>query len=180
MSELINGKVTVKSIRKVAYKDLLGRDQVELEENRIKSYIEGARILVTGAGGSIGAELCFQICKFNPEKIILFERSETPLFETEMRLKKMFPTINILPVLGDILNLNQISFVFDVYRPEVVFHAAAYKHVPMLELQPWKAVRNNILGSRNVLETSRRFFVQRFVLVSTDKAVRPKNYMGAV
>jgi FlaA1/EpsC-like NDP-sugar epimerase len=179
MGELINGKVTVNAIREVAYRDLLGREPVNLDQARIGGYIGGRRVLVTGAGGSIGSELCRQICRFGPEKIVLYERAESPLYELELELKQNFNGIRILPLLADIRDRRQLEKAFDASRPQVVFHAAAYKHVPMLELQPWKAIKNNILGTRNLIDIAQRFEAERFVFVSTDKAVRPVNVMGS-
>jgi len=179
MGELINGKLTVKAIRDVAYQDLLGREVIRLEEDLIGGYLENSRVLVTGAGGSIGSELCRQICRFRPNKVILYERAESPLYEFELELKESFPQIEIIPVLADIRDRSQLSHVFSAYRPQVVFHAAAYKHVPMMEIHPWKAIKNNILGTRNVIDISSQYGVERFVFVSTDKAVRPTNIMGA-
>jgi FlaA1/EpsC-like NDP-sugar epimerase len=179
MSELINGKITINSIRPVEYKDLLGREPVNLEKDKIGDYLGGKTVLVTGGGGSIGSELCKQICKFNPEKIILFERAETPLYEIDLELKKEFPHLKIFPVLGDVQNEGEIEAVFETYAPDIVFHAAAYKHVPMLELHPSKAVENNIIGTRNLVDVSLKFKSSKFVLISTDKAVNPANVMGA-
>ena len=179
MSELINGKITISSIREVEYRDLLGREQVHLEKGKIGDYLGKKKILVTGGGGSIGRELCKQICKFGPGKIILFERAETPLYEIDLELKKEFPHIEILPVLGDIQNKKEIEAVFEKHSPDIVFHAAAYKHVPMLELHPSKAVENNIVGTRNLVDTAIKFQSRKFVLISTDKAVNPANVMGA-
>ncbi|RTZ95350.1 MAG: polysaccharide biosynthesis protein [Deltaproteobacteria bacterium] len=179
MGELINGRVTVNAIREVDYRDLLGRDVVELDENEIGAYLEGRVVLVTGAGGSIGSELCRQICRFRPEKIVLFEKAESPLFYIELELKNKFQNIHIVPLLSDIQNRCHLEKAFDDYQPAVVFHAAAYKHVPMLEIQPWRAIENNILGTCNVIDAAQRFKVDRFVFVSTDKAVRPANVMGA-
>ncbi len=179
MGELIDGKVTVKAIRDVAYRDLLGREDVRLEQDRIGSYLKDSRVLVTGAGGSIGSELCRQICRFRPDSVILYERGESVLYEIELELKSNFPDVKVIPLLADIRDRTQLYYAFSAFRPQVVFHAAAYKHVPMLELHPWKAVKNNILGTRNMIDISRRHSVERFVFVSTDKAVRPANIMGA-
>ncbi|OGR12189.1 MAG: capsule biosynthesis protein CapD [Desulfobacula sp. GWF2_41_7] len=179
MSELINGKVTISSIRPVEYRDLLGREPVNLEKDKIGDYLGGKTVLVTGGGGSIGSELCKQICKFNPEKVILFERAETPLYEIDLELKKEFPHLIILPVLGDVQNEREIEAVFETYAPDIVFHAAAYKHVPMLELHPAKAVENNIIGTQNLVDAAIKFQSKKFVLISTDKAVNPANVMGA-
>jgi len=179
MGELIDGKVTINAIREVAYRDLLGRELVKLDEEQIGAYLQGQTVLVTGAGGSIGSELCRQICRFLPERVVLFERAETPLYEIELELKQNFGDIDIVPILGDVQDIGQIEKPFENYSPQTVFHAAAYKHVPMLELQPWKVIDNNILGTSNVVQVSNKFNVERFVFVSTDKAVRPANVMGA-
>ena len=179
MGELIDGKVSIKAIRDVDYGDLLGREVVRLEEDRIGAYLQNSKVLVTGAGGSIGSELCRQICRFGPSSVILFERAESPLFEIDLELKADFPDVETIAVLGDIRDRKQLNLSFSAYKPQVVFHAAAYKHVPMMEMQPWKAVRNNIIGTRNVIDIAREHAVDRFVFVSTDKAVRPVNVMGA-
>ena len=177
--ELINGRVSVKAIRDVAYPDLLGRPVVKLDAPGISDYIKGYCMLVTGAGGSIGSELCRQICKFGPKKIVLFERAESPLYEIELELKRNFSDISIVPVLGDIQSSIQLENTFKAHNPQIVFHAAAYKHVPMLEIQPWKAVENNILGTERLIKVVQQHGCDRFVFVSTDKAVRPTNVMGA-
>jgi FlaA1/EpsC-like NDP-sugar epimerase len=177
--ELIDGKVTINAIREVAYRDLLGREMIKLDEKQIGAYLKGQNVLVTGAGGSIGSELCRQICRFKPGSILLFERAESPLYEIELELKKNFVDINVVPILADIQDKLQIEKVFKKYKPQTVFHAAAYKHVPMLELQPWKALENNIQGTANLVEIVSEFNIERFVFVSTDKAVRPTNVMGA-
>nr|MBC8361500.1 polysaccharide biosynthesis protein [Candidatus Desulfatibia profunda] len=179
MGELINGKLTINAIREVAYRDLLGRELIKLDEEQIGSYLKGQNVMVTGAGGSIGSELCRQICRFHPQRIILFERAESPLYEIELELKQNFSDINIVPLLADVQDKQQIKKAFENYRPQTVFHAAAYKHVPMLEMQPWKVVKNNIWGTANLVEIANKFSVERFVFVSTDKAVRPANVMGA-
>ena len=177
--ELINGKVTINSIREVAYRDLLGREIIRLEEERIGALLKDQNVMVTGAGGSIGSELCRQICRFQPEKIILFERAESPLYAIELELKQNFKSVDIVPVLADIQDKNQLNKAFVGHQPSIVFHAAAYKHVPMLEIQPWKAIDNNVIGTKNLMEVSTGHNVARFVFVSTDKAVRPANVMGA-
>jgi FlaA1/EpsC-like NDP-sugar epimerase len=177
--ELLNGQVSISSIRKVSYKDLLSREVIRLDKDKIGSYLTGERVLITGAGGSIGSELCRQICRFNPSSIILYERAESPLYEIELELKKKFKNINIIPLLADIRDKKQLKHVFEQYNLKTVFHAAAYKHVPMLELHPWKAIENNIVGTLNLTEIVKKFNVKQFVFVSTDKAVRPANVMGA-
>jgi FlaA1/EpsC-like NDP-sugar epimerase len=179
IGELINGKVTVNVIREVDYRDLLGRDVIRLDEDKIGAYLQGQGVVVTGAGGSIGSELCRQICRYKPDTIVMYERAESPLYEIEHELKQDFNDIKTIPVLADVQNKEHLEKAFEAYRPQTVFHAAAYKHVPMLEMQPWKAVDNNIQGTVNLIEAANKFNVERFVFVSTDKAVRPVNIMGA-
>ncbi|MFO7802525.1 MAG: nucleoside-diphosphate sugar epimerase/dehydratase [Desulfovermiculus sp.] len=179
MAELIDGRVTYSSIRDVAYQDLLGREAVRLDQEKIGAYLRGQCVLVTGAGGSIGSELCRQICRYRPESLVLFERGENLLYHIEMEVHKRFPHIRIVPLLADVQDLTQVELCFRKYRPQTVFHAAAYKHVPMLENQPWSPVTNNIMGTANLIQASKDFGAQRFVFVSTDKAVRPANIMGA-
>jgi FlaA1/EpsC-like NDP-sugar epimerase len=179
IGELINGKVSVKAIRDVSYEDLLGREVICLDEDSIGGYLENARVLVTGAGGSIGSELCRQICRFSAASVILYERAESPLYEFHQELRASFPHIEVIPLLADIRDRAQLTHAFSEHRPQVIFHAAAYKHVPVMELQPWKAIKNNIIGTRNVIDISSQYGVERFVFVSTDKAVRPTNIMGA-
>ncbi len=178
-AELINGSVSIKEIRDVAYRDLLGREVVQLAEDRIRAYLTGDHIMVTGAGGSIGAELCRQVGRFAPQRIVLFERAESPLFEIEIELRARYPQIEIISVLGDVCDASLLRVTMDRFRPRTIFHAAAYKHVPMLEAQPWKAVDNNIIGTLRLIEATLEYPVDRFVFVSTDKAVRPVNVMGA-
>ena len=179
LGELIDGKITVNAIREVAYRDLIGREVIRLDRDSIGSYLSGTCILVTGAGGSIGSELCRQICRFRPKTLILYERAESPLYDIELELKNNYPEVTIIPTLADIRDRKRLEDIFGFYKPEVVFHAAAYKHVPMLEIQPWEAITNNVLGTKNVVEVAKSFNVARFVLVSTDKAVRPTNIMGS-
>jgi FlaA1/EpsC-like NDP-sugar epimerase len=179
IGELINGKVTVNVIRDVDYRDLLGRDMIRLDEVKIGSYLKDQCVMVTGAGGSIGSELCRQICRYQPDSLVLFDRAESPLYEIDHELKHDFSDIKTIPLLADVRDKNILQKVFESYKPRIVFHAAAYKHVPMLEIQPWKAVDNNIQGTANLIEITNKFNVERFVFVSTDKAVRPANVMGA-
>ncbi|MCD6262245.1 MAG: polysaccharide biosynthesis protein [Deltaproteobacteria bacterium] len=179
MEELLNGKLSISSIRNVSYRDLLNREVIRLNRDRIGSYLKDETILVTGAAGSIGSELCRQICTFNPKRLILYEIAESPLYEIDLELKKHFSNVEILPFLSDMRDKKQLAYVFDRYCPQTVFHAAAYKHVPMLELHPWKAIENNVIGTLNVVSCAESFGVGRFILVSTDKAVRPANVMGA-
>ncbi len=180
-AELVNGRISISAVREVAYQDLLGREAVTLDIDQIGAYLRGQNVIITGAGGSIGSELSRQVCRFNPALVILFERAETSLYEIDLELRDVFRAsdIDLVAVLGDIQDRRQLDAVFEKYAPGVVFHAAAYKHVPILEAHPWKAVKNNICGTQNLVEISLAHHVERFVFVSTDKAVRPANVMGA-
>jgi len=178
MGELIDGRIKISSIRNVEYRDLLGRKPVRLNKMEIGKYLGNKTILVTGAAGSIGTGLCRQICRYSPERIILFERAESPLYELDLELKKNFSNVEIIPVLGDIQNKEELTKIFEQFMPKIIFHAAAYKHVPMLEAYPWKAVENNIFGTKNLVKIADRFDCEKFVFVSTDKAVNPFNIMG--
>lgn len=179
MGEIINGHVSVKDLRDVNYEDLLGRPAVRLDRDEISHYLHGRTLLITGCGGSIGSELCRQAIRFQPERLILVDSCEENLFTIEMELRREFNYSECYPILGHIQDRGLMNDVFLKYRPQVVFHAAAYKHVPMLEQNPWEAIVNNIEGSQAVMETALAHKVESFVLVSTDKAVRPTNVMGA-
>ncbi|MBW1818605.1 MAG: polysaccharide biosynthesis protein [Deltaproteobacteria bacterium] len=177
--EMIEGKVVVSAMRKVRYEDLLGRAAIKLDTERIGTYLGGKTVLVTGGAGSIGSELCRQICGFRPERVVIFDKDESGLYEMEQQLMARYGYIRIRAALGSVQNGDVLDRAFSRYAPDVVFHAAAYKHVPMMELHPWEAVFNNILGTRQVMVACDRHHVGRTVLVSTDKAVRPTNVMGA-
>lgn len=179
ITELIEGTVSVKTIRDVTLEDLLGREEIHIDEEKIRQYLYNKRILVTGAGGSIGSELVRQICRYDPRHVALLEFSEFNLFQTEMECRQRFGHIPVTGYLTDIRNRDTVNSVFREFHPEVVFHAAAYKHVPIQEFHPREAVNNNVLGTKNLVEASMENGVERFVLVSTDKAVRPSNVMGA-
>ncbi len=178
VGDLIDGKISVQQLRNVDLNDLLGREPIKLDELQIRNYLTGKRVLVTGAGGSIGSELCRQIAGYNPDKLILFENGETPLFAIEQELLNSFPDISIIPIIGDIRNPARVNGIFDEQMPQVVFHAAAYKHVPMMERNPAESVNNNVRGTRLLADAADHFKVEKFVMVSTDKAVRPTNIMG--
>lgn len=181
IGELIDGRVSVKTVREVTLQDLLGREEVKLNIDEISAYLHEKRVLITGAGGSIGSELVRQVSRFHPKALALVEMSEFNLFHVEMECRQRFAYVKTSGFLVDIRDQESLQRVFKIFRPQVVFHTAAYKHVPLQELHPWEAVRNNVLGTANlvqvVLEEGHR--VERFVLVSTDKAVRPTNVMGA-
>ena len=179
LHELISGDLNLAGqIRPVEVEDVLGREPVEVDIDAIASYLSGETVLVTGAGGSIGAELCRQIARIGPARLVLLDHSEPALFEIERELvdERGFPAA--LPVLADVKNRAKVRQVFETYRPAVVFHAAAYKHVPLIESNPVEAVRNNTLATRTVAEVAVEFGAQRFVLISTDKAVNAKTVMG--
>lgn len=179
ISDIIDGKISVSQIKDVEIEDLLGRDTVVLDEAGIKNYLSGQRVLVTGAAGSIGSEICRQVAKFSPAKLILLDCAETPLYQIEMELTDQFTGFPIIPVIGDIRQDDRIEKVMVEFAPEVVFHAAAYKHVPMMEYNPVEAVTNNIGGTRILADAAHRAGVKNFVMISTDKAVNPTNVMGA-
>jgi FlaA1/EpsC-like NDP-sugar epimerase len=179
IGELIDGKISFKNIREVSYEDILGRDPVNLDTKRIGEYLTGKAVLVTGAGGSIGSELCRQIAKFNPGNLIIFDKTENSLFHIEMEFRQKFQNITITPILGNLQHWVFLEKLFLAHKPHVVFHAAAFKHVPIVEMNPWEAIFNNIVGTKNLVEASHRFGVERFIMVSTDKAVRPSSVMGA-
>jgi FlaA1/EpsC-like NDP-sugar epimerase len=179
MGEIIRGKLSVTSSREIAYKDLLGRPTVHLDQQEIGRYLTGQTILVTGAGGSIGSELCRQIIRFEPKKLILLDAGEENLYKIQMELHHEHQFLDYVPVLCKIQNKALLDAIFMEYTPSVVFHAAAYKHVPIVEANPWEAVFNNVFATKNLIEATIAHKVERFVLVSTDKAVRPTNVMGA-
>ena len=177
--EFLDGQISIKKIRDISYKDLLGRDEVVLDQDKIGSYVTGKTVLVTGAGGSIGSELCRQILCFSPGRLILFDTSEENLYAIQMELLHEMDIKDSVAVLGKVQDVRLLDLVFRTHRPTVVFHAAAYKHVPLVERNPWQAVTNNIFAAQLLIEAAIIYQVERFVLVSTDKAVRPTNVMGA-
>lgn len=179
IGDLIDGRVSVKLLRDISYEDLLGRPPVELDTRGIRSYLDGKVVLVTGCGGSIGSELCRQIVKYQPGRLILLDSGEHNLFNIQMEMQYEQYYQHFEPVLARVQDKSLMDNVFEKYKPDVVFHAAAYKHVPMMEKNPWQAVYNNIIGSQVMMEMAVKHHADRFVLVSTDKAVRPTNVMGA-
>lgn len=179
MYELLGGSVSISQIREVQIEDLLGREPVAVDLEEIAGYLRGQCVLVTGAGGSIGSELCRQVAAFHPRELVLLDNSENGVFETSLGLGRHFPTLRAPVVIADIRDRPKIRRIFDQYRPSVVFHAAAHKHVPLMESHPDEAVKTNILGTRNVAEAAIRAGAKRFVLISTDKAVNPSSVMGA-
>ncbi|MBU3127151.1 polysaccharide biosynthesis protein [Clostridium tagluense] len=179
MYEIINGKVSLNQIRKVEIEDLLGRSPVQLDMAGIASYIHDKTILVTGGGGSIGSELCRQILKFEPKQLIIFDIYENNAYDLQMELKYKYPKLNLKVLIGSVRDKGRLKSVFEKYSPNIVFHAAAHKHVPLMEESPMEAIKNNVFGTYNVAECAHKFNVERFVMISTDKAVNPTNVMGA-
>lgn len=179
LHELVGGAVGPAHLRPVAIMDLLRREPVRLESDRIADALAGQVVLVTGAAGSIGAELCRQVARFRPRVLIAFDRAETPLFDLDRRLRRIAPELVVVPCVGDVTDARRVEEVLRAHPPSVVFHAAAYKHVPLMEAHPVEAIRNNIGGTRVVADLARAHGVATFVNVSTDKAVRPSSVMGA-
>ncbi len=179
LSELVQGRVTISEFREVSLVDLLGRDEIKLDENSIKNFINGKRVLITGAGGSIGSELVRQCVKYKPAVLIMLDLSEFNLFEVDREVMALESKILFKPVLCDIRDKDVLNQVFNEFEPQVVLHAAAYKHVPMQETFPWEAVKTNVIGTTNLTQIAQKHSVDKFVLVSTDKAVKPVNVMGA-
>ena len=179
VGELIDGKATVKALRNVKIEDLLGREPVALDIDLLSRDITRHTVMVTGAAGSIGSELCRQLANLAPARLVMFEIAESALFDLERRMRAEFPDVSLVPAIGDIRDRARVEDVMRIWRPGVVYHAAAYKHVPMMEVHVAEAVKNNVLGTKVVAEAAAACGVRRFVLVSTDKAVRPTNVMGA-
>lgn len=177
--ELIDGTVHVNQIRNVEIEDLLGREPVNLDLKSISSYLSESKVLVTGAGGSIGSELCRQVAMFNPSQLIILGKGENSIFEIEMELRNKHPYLSLVSCIADIRDADRMGNIFKEYRPDVVFHAAAHKHVSLMENNADEAVLNNISGTKNIVECSERHEVKKFVMISTDKAVNPSNIMGA-
>ncbi|MFY9440759.1 MAG: nucleoside-diphosphate sugar epimerase/dehydratase [Tepidanaerobacteraceae bacterium] len=177
--ELIDGRVTVKRLREVKIEDLLGRDPVQVDLDEISGYIKGKTVLVTGGGGSIGSELCRQIARFNPKELLIFDINENNIYDLEYDLRTVFPNLKYRSLVGSIRDHARLESVFSKYKPNIVFHAAAHKHVPLMELNPLEAIKNNVFGTLNVAELSDKYHVQKFIFISTDKAVNPANIMGA-
>ena len=173
------GKFNSKQLQNIKIEDLLERDPIVINNNQIRNQIKGKRVLVTGAAGSIGSEIVRQLLPYHPELIILCDQAETPLHSLELELQERKTNVNCIPYLADITNEQRMEDMFNQFKPQYVYHAAAYKHVPMMELCPSEAVKNNVLGTKHMADLSVKHYVERFVMVSTDKAVNPTNVMGA-
>lgn len=177
--QFANGQITVSKLRKVEIQDLLGREQVSVNLDEIMGYIENKTVLVTGGGGSIGSELCRQIAGHHPKRLIIFDIYENNAYDIEQELKRKYPALDLLVLIGSVRDKGKVHDLFDRYRPQIVFHAAAHKHVPLMETSPNEAVKNNVFGTLNVARCAAEFRVETFVQISTDKAVNPTNIMGA-
>lgn len=177
--DLINGKVSTKALRDVDIEDLLGRDSVVLDLKEISGYLEGKTVLISGAAGSIGSELCRQISKFEPKRLLCMDIYENGLYALDQEFKQKFPQTELVTLLSSIRDVVRIEEIFKQYRPDVIFHAAAHKHVPLMEVNPKEAIVNNALGTKNMMDAAEQYGVKKFILISTDKAVNPTNVMGA-
>lgn len=178
IDEVVDGKVQKQAIREIKIEDLLGREEIKISMDEIIANFRGKTIMVTGAAGSIGSELCRQLATFGIKELVLFDNSETPMHNIRLELEDRFPDLKFIPVIGDVRMLPRLDFAFRTYRPQVVFHAAAYKHVPLMEENPCEAVLANVAGSRNVADKCIEYDVEKMVMISTDKAVNPTNIMG--
>lgn len=179
LEDMISGQVTVNAIQEVSIEDLLGREKVELDRATMRAGLSGKVIMVTGAGGSIGTELCRQVAGFAPEALIVYERSEFNLYRIQTELENRYRQLNLVTALGDVCDRHALESVLERHRPDMVFHAAAYKHVPLLQAHPAEAVKNNIIGTRVTAEAASQFDCDKFVFISTDKAVNPTSILGA-
>lgn len=177
--QLVNGEVSLSKMKKVAVEDLLGRDTIKVNMSEIFQYLKGKRILVTGGGGSIGSELCRQIAGHEPELLVIFDIYENNAYDIEQELKASYPNLNLKVLIGSVRDSKRINWVFETYKPEIVYHAAAHKHVPLMENSPCEAIKNNVVGTYKTAYAAMMNGSQRFVLISTDKAVNPTNIMGA-
>ena len=177
--QMVNGEVSVSKLRKVDPQDLLGRDPIKVNLDEIFAYVSGKVVMVTGGGGSIGSELCRQIAQAKPKQLIIFEIYENSAYDIQMELKRTHPELDLKVLIGSVRNTARVDYVMENYRPELIFHAAAHKHVPLMEDSPNEAIKNNVFGTYKMAKAAAKYGVKRFVLISTDKAVNPTNIMGA-
>ena len=177
--QLVNGEVSVSKLRNVEIEDLLGREPVDTQIDSIMDYVSEKTVLVTGGGGSIGSELCRQIARHAPKRLVIFDIYENNAYEIQQELKRTYPDLDLVVLIGSVRNTHRINNVFEKYRPEIVYHAAAHKHVPLMEDSPNEAIKNNVMGTYKTAQAADRYHASRFVLISTDKAVNPTNIMGA-
>lgn len=179
MYQLIDGELNIGKLRDVEITDLLGRDPIQVNLDEIMGYVEQKVVMVTGGGGSIGSELCRQIAMYNPKQLIIFDVYENNAYEIQQELKRHHPELNLVVLIGSVRNTHRMETVFEKYRPDIVYHAAAHKHVPLMEDSPNEAIKNNVFGTYKTAKAASEYGVKRFVLISTDKAVNPTNIMGA-
>ena len=177
--QLMNGEVTISRLRKVEIEDLLGREPVNVNLDEIMGYVKGKVVLVTGGGGSIGSELCRQLALHKVKQLIIFDIYENNAYEIQQELKRKYPRLDLVVLIGSVRNTNRLDYLFRTYRPDIVYHAAAHKHVPLMEDSPNEAIKNNVLGTYKTARAAIKYKAQRFILISTDKAVNPTNIMGA-
>ena len=179
MYQLVNGEVNVSKLRDVELEDLLGRDPITVDMDSILGYVQGKVVLVTGGGGSIGSELCRQIANHKPKQLIIVDIYENSVYDIQQELKLKFPDLNLMVLIASVRNTNRMNYIFSKYRPNIVYHAAAHKHVPLMEDSPTEAIKNNVFGTFKTAQAAAMSGVKRFVMISTDKAVNPTNIMGA-
>ncbi len=179
LQDILAGKAAATQIREVSVNDVLGRDAVDMDLAAVGAMLNGQVVLVSGAGGSIGSELCRTICRFEPAQLVLVDKAENAIFEIERELRRSFPGIKLIPAIGDISDAVRVEQIFNDYLPSVVFHAAAHKHVPLAESNPGEAIRNNVFGTKTLADAAAASGVKNFVMISTDKAVNPSSIMGA-
>ncbi len=179
MYQLINGEVSVSKLQEVEIEDLLGRDPIQINSEEVFEYVGGKTVMVTGGGGSIGSELCRQIAAHNPKRLIILDIYENNAYEIQQELIRKYPELDLVVLIASVRNTGRMEYIFDKYRPDIVYHAAAHKHVPLMEDSPGEAIKNNVFGTWKTAQAADRYGVQKFVLISTDKAVNPTNIMGA-
>ncbi|MCI8483829.1 MAG: polysaccharide biosynthesis protein [Lachnospiraceae bacterium] len=177
--QLVNGEVSISKLKEVDVNDLLGREPVKVDLSAIMGYVSGKTILVTGGGGSIGSEICRQVAEHHPKMLVLVDIYENTTYDIQNELKQKYPELNLVVLIASVRNTKRMDMIFEVYRPDIVYHAAAHKHVPLMEDSPNEAVKNNVLGTWKVVQAADKWKVKRFVMISTDKAVNPTNIMGA-
>ncbi|MBQ8279996.1 MAG: polysaccharide biosynthesis protein [Roseburia sp.] len=179
MFQLVNGDVSISKLKDVDVNDLLGREPIKVDLDSIMGYVSGKVVMVTGGGGSIGSELCRQVASHNPKQLLIVDIYENSTYDIQQELKRQYPDLNLVVLIASVRNTKRINMIFEKYRPEIVYHAAAHKHVPLMEDSPNESVKNNVLGTWKVVQAADKYKVKRFVMISTDKAVNPTNIMGA-
>jgi len=179
LSQMVNGHVSMRNVRNIQVEDLLGREPVKLNLDGVRNFLAGKTVMVTGGGGSIGSELCRQIASFNPARLIIFDIYENNAYDIQNELRRKYPKLDLVTLIGSVRDITRVESVLSEYRPDIIYHAAAHKHVPLMEESPCEAIKNNVFGTLNMVQAADKFGVGRFILISTDKAVNPTNVMGA-